>query len=62
MAREKPYYREIVADLSERSGGKMTFTCKAIMDLLKIGHSKAISYLDGKKEITIYELARRMIE
>lgn len=60
--REKPYYREVVADLSERSGGKMTFTCKSIMDIMKIGHSKAIEYLDGKKEITIYELARKVIE
>lgn len=62
MAREKPYYREIVADLVERTGGKMTFTCKAIMDLLKIGHNKALAYLEGKKEITVYELARRLIE
>ena len=62
MAREKPYYREIVADLCERSDGKMVFTCKAIMDLLKIGHNKAVAYLDGKKEITVYELARKLAE
>lgn len=59
MAREKPYYREIIADIFERSGGKMVFTCKAIMVLLKIGHNKAIEYMDGKKEISIYELARK---
>ena len=62
MAREKPYYREIIADIAERSGGKMVFTCKSIMDLLKIGHNKAAVYLDGKKEITIYELARKIAE
>jgi hypothetical protein len=61
MAREKPYYREIVADLAERSGGKMMFTCKSIKDLLKIGQSKAIDMLEGKKEISIYELARKII-
>ena len=61
MAREKPYYREVIADLLERSGGKMTFTCTAIMDIMKIGHNKAIEYLDGRKEITIYEFARKLI-
>lgn len=62
MAREKEYFRDIVADISHRSGGKMVFTCKSIQDLLKIGHNKAISYLDGKKEISIYDLARKLIE
>ena len=61
MGREKPYYREVVADLAERSGGKMVFTCKSIMDLLKIGHSKALEIMDGKKDISIYELARKII-
>jgi hypothetical protein len=61
MAREKPYYREVIADLLERSGGKMTFTCKSIMDIMKIGHNKAIEYLDGRKEITVYEFARKLI-
>ena len=62
MAREKPYYREIVADLSERSGGKMTINCRSIMGTLKIGHEKAQAYLEGKKDISIYELARKLIE
>lgn len=61
MPREKPYYRDVIADLHERSGGKMMFTCKSIKDLLKIGQSKAIDMLDGKKEISIYELARKII-
>jgi hypothetical protein len=62
MAREKQYYREVVADLSERSGGKMTFNCRAIMSTLKIGHSRAQTYLGGKKDISIYDLARKLIE
>lgn len=62
MAREKAYYREVVADIYERSGRKMTFTCKAIKDLMKVGHSKAVEMLGGKKEISIYELARKIIE
>lgn len=62
MSREKPNYREVIADISERSGGKMVFNCRAIMSLLKIGHNKAIKYLDGQKEITVYELARKLIK
>jgi hypothetical protein len=62
MAREKQYYREVVADLSERSGGKMTFNCRSIMQTLKIGRSKALAYLEGEKNISIYELARKMLQ
>lgn len=61
MSREKPYYREIVADLCERSNGKMTFNCRQIMRALKVGHNKAQSYLEGKKEISVYDLARKLI-
>lgn len=62
MAKEKPYFRETVEDLRERSGGKMVFNCRAIMSVLRIGHSKAVDLLDGKKELSIYELARKIIE
>ena len=62
MSREKPYFRDTVADLFERSGGKMVFNCHSIMQTLKIGHNKATKYLEGKKEITIYDLARKIID
>ena len=61
MSREKPYFRDTVADLFEKSDGKMMFNCRSIMQTLKIGHNKAITYLDGKKEISIYDLARKII-
>ena len=61
MPIEKPYFHEVIADLSERSGGRMVFNCKALMELFKIGYNKAIDMLDGKKEISIYELARKII-
>lgn len=62
MPREKPYFREVVADLVERSGGKMTFNCRAIMQTLKVGRSKALAYLEGEKNISIYDLARKMLQ
>jgi hypothetical protein len=62
MAREKPYFREVVADICERSGGRMTFNCRQIMALMRVGHSKAQDLLDGKKEISVYDLARKIIE
>ena len=61
MPREKPYYREVIADLNERSGGKMMFNCNSICALLKIGRGKAVEILDGKDDISIYELARKII-
>lgn len=61
MAREKPYFREVVADICERSGGRMTFNCRQIMRVLGIGHNKAAAYLRGEKEISVYELARQLI-
>ena len=62
MSKEKANYRDVVQDLCERSGGKMVFNCRAIMRVLGIGHNKAAAYLDGEKEITVYELARKLIK
>jgi hypothetical protein len=31
------------------------------MRALKVGHNKAQSYLEGKKEISVYDLARKLI-
>ena len=45
MSREKANYRDVVAGLFERSGGKMVFNCRAIMRVLGIGHNKAAAYL-----------------
>ena len=62
MPREKPYFREVVADLVERSGGKMSFNCRSIMQTLKVGRAKALAYLEGEKNISIYDLARKMLQ
>lgn len=62
MAKEKPYYREVIADIYERSGGKMVFNCHSIMDTLGVGREKAIKILAGKREISIYELVRKLID
>ena len=62
MSREKAYFRETVADLLERSGGKMLFNCRTVMAVLKIGHGKAIDMMDGKKQISVYDLARKIID
>lgn len=60
MAREKEYFRDVVADIIERTG-KTLLGVNDIKKYLKIGHTKAIGYLDGKKTITVYQFAQKLI-
>lgn len=58
---EKPYFRDVVADVYEATG-KRILGVTDIMKYLKIGHNKAIEYLDGEKTIKIHKFARKLIE
>lgn len=60
MAREKEYFRDVVADIIERTG-KTLLGVNDIKKFLKIGHTKAIKYLDGKKTINVYQFAQKLI-
>jgi hypothetical protein len=60
MAREKPYFRDVVADITERTG-KMILGVTDIKQYLKIGRAKALEYLDGKKSITVFEFASKLL-
>lgn len=60
MAREKEYFREAVADIVEATG-KRILGVNDIMKYLRIGHNKAVEYLDGEKTITVYQLAKKLI-
>lgn len=61
MAREKPYFREVVADIIERSG-KVVLTINDLKRYLKVGHNTAVSYMPkGEKTITAYQLAQKII-
>jgi ribosomal protein L30E len=60
MAREKEYFRDVVADIIERTG-KTLLGVNDIKKYLKIGHTKAIVYLEGKKTITVYQFAQKLI-
>ena len=61
MAREKPYYREVVADIIERSG-KMVLNISDVMKYLKVGHNTALSYMEkGEKTINVYKLAGKLL-
>ena len=60
MPREKPYFRETVADIIERTG-KVVLGVYDVKNYLKVGHNKAAEYLDGEKKITAYQLAQKLI-
>ena len=60
MPREKPNYRDVLADVVEVTG-KRVLGVYDIKKYLKIGHNKALSYLDGNKEITAHKFAQKLI-
>ena len=60
MAREKEFFRDIVADIFEITG-KRVLGVNDVKKYLHIGHNKALEYLEGKKNITIYQLAQKLI-
>ena len=60
MPREKAYFREVVADITERTG-KTILGVNDLRSFLGVGHNKAVDFLDGKKTITVYQLAQKLI-
>lgn len=60
MAREKEFFRDVVAEIQEATG-KTLLGVNDIKKYLKIGHSKAIKYLDGKKTITVFQFAQKLL-
>lgn len=60
MAREKEFFRDVVADVVEVTG-KRLLGVNDIKKYLGIGHNKAVAYLDGNKKITVYQFARQLI-
>jgi hypothetical protein len=60
MAREKPYFREVVAEIQERTG-KTILNISDVKKYLKVGHNKAVEYLDGEKSITVFQLAQKLL-
>lgn len=60
MAREKAYFREVVAEIIEATG-KRVLGVYDIKAYLKVGHNKALEYLDGEKTITVFQLASKLL-
>ena len=60
MGREKAYFREVVADITEKTG-KMILGVYDIKAYLKVGRNKALEYLDGNKTITVFQLASKLL-
>ena len=60
MAREKEFFRDVVAEIIEATG-KRVLGVNDIKKYLHVGHNKAIQYLDGEKTITAFQFARKLI-
>ena len=58
--KEKEFFREVVADIFEATG-KRELGVTDIKKYLKVGHNKAIEYMDGKDKITIFQFARQLL-
>lgn len=60
MPREKPYYRDVLADVVETTG-KRVLGVYDIKKYLKVGHAKAIVYLGKEKTITAHKFAQMLL-
>ena len=60
MAREKEHYRDVVADITEKTG-KMILGVYDIKKYLHTSHAKAIKYLDGEKTISVFKFASKLL-
>ncbi len=60
MAREKEFFRDVVAEIQE-STGKTILSASDIKKYLHIRYSKAVEYMDGQKTITVFQLARKLL-
>ena len=60
MAREKAYFRDVVAEIKETTG-KTILGVNDIKKYLKVGHNKAVQYLDGEKTITVFQFALKLL-
>lgn len=60
--REKPYYRDVLADLLERTDGKMILNIKETKELLGISRDRAEEILGRNvRTITVQQLASRLL-
>ena len=60
MAREKPYFREVVAEIIEATG-KRELGIRDVMGYMKVGRSKALEYMDGRCSVTVFQLASKLL-
>lgn len=60
MPREKEHFRDVVAEITEKTG-KTILGVNDIKAYLHISYNKAVKYLDGKKTITVFQLASKLL-
>lgn len=60
MPREKEHFRDTVAEIVETTG-KRILGVNDIKKYLGVGYNKAAAYLDGKKSITVFQFASKLL-
>ena len=60
MAREKAYFREVLADIVEVTG-KRLLGVYDVKRYLKVGYNKAAEYMGGEKHISAHQLASKLL-
>jgi hypothetical protein len=60
MAREKEYFRDVVAEIVEKTG-KMELGVRDVMAYLKVGYPKALKYMGGEDKINVFKLASKLL-
>lgn len=60
MAREKEFYREVVAEIVEKTG-KVELGVRDVMAYLKVGYPKALKYMGGEDKLTVFQLASKLL-
>lgn len=61
MPKEKPYFRDVVAEIKE-STGKTILGVNDIKKYINRGYNTAIKFLDGQKTITVQQFAIKLLE
>jgi hypothetical protein len=58
--REKEHFRDVVEDVINRTG-KTMLGVNDIQRFLRVGRNKALSFLAGQKEISVYQFASKLL-
>lgn len=60
MPREKEYFRDVVAEISEKTG-KIELGVRDVMAYMNVGYARAKKYMGRADKITVFQLASKLL-